>query len=361
MASQKTKLAVGLFVASGIGIALMAIIWLGMSRYLEKGRFYAAYFDESVQGLSKDSPVKYRGVSIGRVENIKVAPDAKLIQVLLKLETNQTLDRSIVAQLKDVGITGSMFVELDRKKKSEPDRSPPITFPSEYPIVASKPSELSELLRGLDDVLNHITTIDLKGISDKLKLTLDNVNLMIADAEVHAISAKVRESLGNIDRMIVDADIKGVSTRLQSSLASAGRILDSKRWDGILASVDDAAQSLNKLMDKAGSSLVEMDKILVGVEGVVADNEEEIKKAIGDLRQAMKNANLLLEKGALLIGSADDSFFQLKRQLSVSAQNLEKATDNLNQFLGLLADHPSQLIFGEPPVPRRVEPEEQKP
>ena len=358
MASQKAKLAVGLFVACGIGITLMAIIWLGMSRYLEKGRFYAAYFDESVQGLSKDSPVKYRGVSIGRVESIKVAPDEKLIQVLMKLESDQTLDRSIVAQLRDVGITGSMFVELDRKDDSEPDRSPLITFPSEYPIVASKPSELSELLRGLDDVLNHIKTIDLKGISDKLKLTLDNVNLMIADAEVQAISAKVRESLGNIDRMIVDADIKGVSTKLQSSLASAGRILDSKRWDRILASVDHAAQSLNKLLDKAGSSLGQMDKFLVGVEDMVVDNEENIKKAVEDLRQAMRNANVLLEKGALFIGNADGTFFQLKRQLSVSAQNLEKATDNLNQFLGLVADHPSQLIFGEPPVPRSVEPEE---
>jgi len=337
MASQRTKFAVGLFVASGIGITLMAIIWLGMSRYLEQGSFYAAYFNESVQGLSKDSPVKYRGVSIGRVESIKVAPASKLIQVLLKIESDQVLDRSIVAQLKDVGITGSMFVELDRKKEGESDRSPIITFPSEYPIVASKPSEFSELMRGLDDVLNHIKTIDLKGISDKLKLTLDNVSQMIADA-----------------------DVKGISTKLQSSLESADRILDSKRWDRILASVDDAAQSLNKLMDKAGSSLGQMDKILEGVEGVVVDNEEDIKKAVEDLRLAMKNANVLLERGVLLIGNADDSFFQLKRQLSVSAQNLEKATDNLNQFLELLADHPSQLVFGEPPVPRSVEPEEKE-
>jgi len=337
MASQRTKFAVGLFVASGIGITLMAIIWLGMSRYLEKGQFYAAYFNESVQGLSKDSPVKYRGVSIGRVESIKVAPDSKLIQVLLKIESDQTLDRSIVAQLKDVGITGSMFVELDRKKETEPDRSPRITFPSEYPIVASKPSEFAELLRGFDDVLNHIKTIDLKGISDKLKLTLDNVSEMIADA-----------------------DVKGISTKLQSSLESAGRILDSKRWDRILVSVDDAAHSLNRLMDKAGRSLGQMDKILEGVEGVVADNEEDIKKAVEDLRQAMKNANVLLERGVLLLGSAEDSFFQLKRQLSFSTQNLEKATDNLNRFFELLADHPSQLVFGEPPVPRSVEPEEKE-
>ena len=82
MASQRTKFALGLFVTCGIGIACFAIIGLGVSKFFEKGRYYATYFNESVQGLDVDSPVKYRGVSIGRVEGITVAPDAKLIQVV---------------------------------------------------------------------------------------------------------------------------------------------------------------------------------------------------------------------------------------------------------------------------------------
>jgi len=80
MASLRTKFIVGAFVATGMGIAIAAILWLGASNYLEKGNYYAAYFDESVQGLEKDSPVKYRGVTIGRVYRIGVAPDAALIE-----------------------------------------------------------------------------------------------------------------------------------------------------------------------------------------------------------------------------------------------------------------------------------------
>ena len=82
MASQKTKFALGLFVTCGIGMVFLAVIWLGMSRYFKNGRYYATYFNESVQGFNVDSPVKYRGVSIGRVERIVVAPDANLIQVI---------------------------------------------------------------------------------------------------------------------------------------------------------------------------------------------------------------------------------------------------------------------------------------
>lgn len=54
MASKRTKFTVGVFVITGIAFIAGSIIWFGFSDYFEKGKFYAAYFDESVQGLYKD-------------------------------------------------------------------------------------------------------------------------------------------------------------------------------------------------------------------------------------------------------------------------------------------------------------------
>ena len=281
MASTKTKFAVGLFVAGGITLVLLAIIWLGVTRYFEKGQFYVTYFNESVQGLDKDSPVKYRGVSIGRVEKIEVAPDSKLIQVILKIESGQKLGSNMVAQMKPVGITGSMFVELDQKGKDEPDRSPHLSFPSKYPIVASKPSEISELFTGIDNLLNQLNAIDLEGISDKLKLTLVNLN-----------------------QSIVDVDVKSISANLVSSLESIDQILEEQRW--------------NSIVDSADSNLQELEKTLMKLESILS---------------------------------------HLQRHLVVTGQNLEKASTNFNRLLEVLADQPSQLLFGEPPPPRKVEPD----
>ncbi|MCK5010766.1 MAG: MCE family protein, partial [Deltaproteobacteria bacterium] len=281
MASTKTKFAVGLFVAGGITLVLLAIIWLGVTRYFEKGQFYVTYFNESVQGLDKDSPVKYRGVSIGRVEKIGVAPDSKLIQVILKIESGQKLGSNMVAQMKPVGITGSMFIELDQKGKDEPDRSPHLSFPSKYPIVASKPSEISELFTGIDNLLNQLNAIDLEGISDKLKLTLVNLN-----------------------QSIVDVDVKSISANLVSSLESIDQILEEQRW--------------NSIVDSADSNLQELEKTLMKLESILS---------------------------------------HLQRHLVVTGQNLEKASTNFNRLLEVLADQPSQLLFGEPPPPRKVEPD----
>ena len=164
MASIKTKFTVGLFIAAGLAIAIVAIIWLGMSKYLEKGQLYAAYFDESIQGLDRDSPVKYRGVPVGRVQRIGVAPDGALVQVVMKIETKLEPEKEVLAdiaaQLKSAGITGIMFVELDRKKDGDPDFQPKLTFESDYPMIATRPSEIKMFLEGVDDVLKQLKSID---------------------------------------------------------------------------------------------------------------------------------------------------------------------------------------------------------
>jgi phospholipid/cholesterol/gamma-HCH transport system substrate-binding protein len=286
MATQKTKLTVGIFVAGGLTLAIIAIIALGMFSFFRKGQYYATYFDESVQGLDVDSLVKYRGVSIGRVDSIDVAPDSKLIQVVLKIETGQPLGNDLVAQLKIVGITGSVFVELDRKKLGEPNLSPRLTFPSEYPIVASKPSDISQILHGIDDVLKQVKNLDTGGISDKIKFTLDNINDAIDEAH--------------------------------SAMATGGRTL-------------------------------------ARVEGIIIDEEQNIKTAVEDMGLAIKEARVTFEKGSSMVSSTDDSIGRILTRLLVVSQNLEKGTEDLNRLIELLTDQPSRLIFDQPPTPKKVE------
>ena len=191
MASIKTKFAVGLFLAIGLALTIVAIVWLGMSHYLEKGQRYAAYFDESVQGLDRDSPVKYRGVPVGRVEHVRVAPDGKLVEVIIRFDSKRRPEdhlEGVVAQLKSIGITGIMFIELDRKEKGSPDTIPKLTFTPEYPVIATRPSDISKLISGVEDVIYQFKALDTREISQKLKLTLDKINQSFDDAQIKDLS-----------------------------------------------------------------------------------------------------------------------------------------------------------------------------
>jgi phospholipid/cholesterol/gamma-HCH transport system substrate-binding protein len=309
MISLKTKFAVGLFVIIGLFISFVSILWLGMSHYFEKGQFYVAFFDESVQGLEKDSPVKYRGVSIGRVKSISVAPDATLIQVTLKIETDFKPAEELIAQLKSVGITGIMFVELDRKKKSDQEISLQPELPSDYPVIATKPSDIKQFVGGVTDILRQVKALDIPAIAAGLKSTLDEIKLTFANLKMKELSASIKTSLDTLDRAFV--------------------------------SIDKAATSFNTLSANA-------DKM-------IAVNEKEVAEAIVSINQSMKNASLLVGQGAELIKNTDSNINKLMIHLVATLQNIEKASENLSRSLEVIADQPSQLLFGQPLPSRKVE------
>ncbi len=332
MASQKTKFTVGLFVFLGTTIAVVAFLWLGMSRFLEKGQYYAIYFNESVQGLDIDSPVKYRGVAIGRVDRIEVAPDSKLIQVIVKIDKGHNIEPNMVAQLSVVGITGSMFIELDQKKEGEEDKTPFFDFQWPYPVISSKPSNIREILDGVGDFLNQINAIDLEGISGRIKSALDS-----------------------FDQMIADANIKGLSKNLESSLEDIGTIVERERWDRILTSVEDAMKLLESMAAKADVSMGKFDNSLASLEKITTGNEKTISEAIVDFRDAMEKVNSLLDTGNSMITGADDTIYQLGENLDDIAKNIERATENINRITDIVTDQPSQLLFGEPRPPKKIE------
>ncbi len=185
-----------------------------------------------------------------------------------------------------------------------------------------------------------------------MTLTLDTIKEAVTEADMKGLSERFQSSFDKIDGMIADAQIKEISTKLQSSLDGADRLLNSRRWSEILVSIQKATETLNQVMDMAKGGLTRADNAFVGLERIVVENEGTIRGAIQEILEATKNANVLLERGANLVNRSDDSIHRLRRELLVSAQNLEQATDNLNRFMEILADQPSQLLMGEPPKPK---------
>ena len=291
MINQKAKFFVGLFMVSGISLAVVAIIWLGMNRFLEKGHFYAVYFNESVQGLKHDSPVKYRGVAIGHIERISLAPDSKLIEVILNIESDISLEENMVAQQKAVGITGSKFIELDRKKDEEEDLFPKLEFPTEYPVLASRPSNISELFRGIDDIVQKLNALDIVGISASLKASLDHMNQTLSDI-----------------------DAKEISNSIKTSLDVINKNFDQERWGKLITGLEINLNALEKVINSADS---------------------------------------LMQKTSGIMDRAGVEVSNLSHHLIVVGQNLEKTTGDLDNLLEQISTHPSQLLFGDPP-PGRV-------
>jgi phospholipid/cholesterol/gamma-HCH transport system substrate-binding protein len=295
MARKTSKFMVGLFTIIGVVIGLIAIIWVGASHYFEKGTRYVTYFDESVQGLQKDSAVKYRGVEVGRVETIRVAPDNKLIAVVMKINLKEDLPRTLIAQLKVAGITGLVFVELDRKQPEDQKKAPKISFPSEYPVITSRPSEVAKIMAGVNVMVDKISQVDTRGLFEQVQATAAEIEIFFRGKRMESILSKIEATLANTQDLTARVDKVIAAGRLEEMLVEARDALKEARV--MLATVKDEMRAMN-LPDTLGKA-----------------------RAI-----------------AAEVGS--------------TSENLRRTSEVLESFMTRINDRPSDLLFGKPPKGR---------
>src|SRR5271154_3688848 len=154
----------GLFVVTGVVLALTTVVFLG-ARSLQKDVVsYETYFDESVQGLEVGSPVKFRGVSVGTVSAIDVAPDRRHVGVTSDLVVKDLVEMGLTdgkekrthiqmpsdlrAQLASQGITGVKFLQIDFfDEKDNPPPNLPFPVPVNYiPAAVSTMKNLEDAI-----------------------------------------------------------------------------------------------------------------------------------------------------------------------------------------------------------------------
>jgi len=284
MAKKKPLFMVGIFVIIGTLIGVGTIVWLGASRYFQKGTTYVTYFDESVQGLQTDSRVKYQGVEIGWVKKIGMAPDFKLIEVVMKIDFEGDIEHKAVAKLEMAGITGMVFVGLESKKPSHEKLSPRIDFPTPYPVIPSIPSDVQQIFSKINEVVVKAGQIDFKGISDQIKATTRAMETFLADDDMRS---------------------------MRSSLVK------------VAANLESVSERINTFMEEDG----EIEEILAEAKGVVGDARTAIAKVKHDLN-AINLGETVTKANQLLDGIAKKKDV-IATEIQVTSENLRRVTESL--------------------------------
>ncbi|UJP06252.1 MAG: MlaD family protein [Nitrosomonas sp.] len=112
MENRAHALVAGVFViCMSITIALVAMWFSGNNIQRVP---YLVVTKESVSGLNPQSSVHYRGVNIGKVDNIEFDPDdSQLILVHIAVDENVKLRNSVYAKLGYQGVTGLAHIQLN--------------------------------------------------------------------------------------------------------------------------------------------------------------------------------------------------------------------------------------------------------
>lgn len=307
MSTKSSKFLIGLFVIIGLLICAGIIIWVGAARLFVKGSLYAVYFDESVQGLQVDSAIKYRGVEIGKVQSIDVAPDYSLIEVTMKIDLEGDLHKQTIASLKTAGITGIVFIELDRIKAGELANSPKLTFKPDYPVIPSHKSEISQFLADTSTIMQSIKAIDFKGISDQTKNTSQAIEGFMKGKRINNIMTNLESTTANLDQTI---------------------------------------SKINKTVSEG-----KVDQAVTETLGILSDARKLVGQAKSDinalkLREKADQTDVLLKNIAKKTNTITNDLQDTSENLRVTSENLQKLSDSLNR-------DPSDLIFTKPAPPRK--------
>jgi len=252
----------GLFVLLAIGVMLGTLFWLGAQRLRRESFPAISFFDESVQGLDVGSPVKFRGVTVGTVSDITIAPDHRHVQITadmyvdalvrLGLRTGapksgeEFIPPNLRVQLASAGITGVRFVQTDF---FDPERYPPPRLPFEPPwnYVPSTPSTLKNAEEAAIEILNRLPVL-----ADRAKDTLADMKKTLASIDHFAVDLGAQDGSFNLALQ----QLRGAAARVDKALDEAKLGATTASFRDTASSVGQAATGLDDTHEELQASLV---------------------------------------------------------------------------------------------------------
>jgi ABC-type transporter Mla subunit MlaD len=224
MSAPTNRWKLGAFVVGSVLVGLAAAVVLTAQTMQVVTVTYASYFDEAVTGLEVGSPVRYRGVKIGKVSAIDVAPDRRHVEIIYSLgvkalnrlglagtsrgkETRILVPPDLRVQLASTGLTGTKYLQIDFFDTG--GTAPPVLpFPVPENYIPATPSTMKNLedavVRAVD-MMPHLAE-ELGGMVARVNVILDDVNRrglpnkLAATLEGASVAlAKMKRALDRLD------------------------------------------------------------------------------------------------------------------------------------------------------------------
>ena len=289
---------VGAFVLVLGAVLIAGVLWLASGgAFQKKYDLYLAIEDESVAGLNLNAPVKYNGVDVGKVREIRLDPgNPERVNLLFAIERGTPIKEDTIAVLKIQGLTGIAYVELSGGARD----APPLraTAGSEYPVIRTKPS----LSARLENVLTTVL--------EKLDSTSGNINAILSDENREAFKSALA------DIATVAHTIATRKATLDAGIANAARTFENASRataqvgpviDRIGRSADAVEKMGNEVAGASASAGKTVDSVGGDVKRYTAEAMPELERVLGELSVLAASLRRLSEKiegspGGLLLG-----------------------------------------------------------
>ncbi len=317
MENKAHAMAAGTFVLVVTALLVALAVWLG--RESGSSHTYELSTSDTVTGLQPQAPVRYKGVSVGKVTFIGFDPDVSgNIVIRLTVDDTTPLSPSTFATLSYQGITGLAFVQLD--DSGDPAQPMPAGA-SGVPRLPLKNSRLGELTDQAPELLA------------KVQQALDSINQVLGEQNQKKLGTVLDNTAVATERIAAAAqNVNQLIAQMDSTLR--------QRVDPALAQVPAVTQELTRSLQAVRTAADD-----------IARMSTNIDKTADRLNQKDGPLDRLAEGTAALSRVAETFGAATLPRVNRVSEDASRAARQLSRTVNGINDNPQSLIFGSGNVP----------
>ncbi len=292
---MNTEAKVGAITLAGLVLLVGMIVYLSGMSFGDKGYQVQAVFGQ-VSGLKPGNLVRYAGVEIGKVAEVRVLPEGVAADIMLN--PGVKIPAGSKFTIGSDGLLGEKFINI-----TPPREVKGFLAPNEQ-VLGENPQGLDELMVSANQVLAEIKTLvqalnDVIG-DEKVRAALKETAFNTRDmtANLNRLTATLANMADNNQGEVtaIVTNLKDMSVSLKDTAA---------RVDKMIANVDNNGQTAKDLRETIAAlkqTSTRVEKMAAALEGVVTDPDtsKNIKDTLKNARDASAKANQMLDKVAAI-------------------------------------------------------------
>jgi phospholipid/cholesterol/gamma-HCH transport system substrate-binding protein len=299
--SRSVEVKVGIFVAICLATIAGLILRFGNIRPAHGGTYEIRVLFSHAAGLVPDTTVMYAGIRVGHVTGIKFdETHPGRVMVRLAIYKHVTIRKDAKFAIAQTGLLGDRLVEV------MPQGTTAAPLRDGDTVEGTTSADMNELMSLVRDVLLGT------------KKAIERVDQTVARVDETILSAL---SLGHATNALANLDAVASNTVVLTHHLQGVVSENRDKVNAALTDLATASANFKATAQRADALLAQGSNVMARTDGLIAENEADIRRAIQNLAQGTQRVNAILARleagegtaGKLLV---DDSLYEELKQIT---------------------------------------------
>lgn len=296
--------------ALAVTAALMLFaLWIARASFNQSYAVYDVVFDGPVRGLAQGGEVRFQGIKVGEVTNLRLDPDnANRVLARVRIDAATPVRTSSTAQLEPLGLTGVSLVQLDAGDPDDPFLR--ARLGQAPPMIPGRPGQFEGILAAGE-------TVALRAAA-----TLESLQSVLSP-----------ENVRNVTQII--KDLEALSQELEANKA-------------LVANTNETVVALRDTARAIQTAAMQVEALSSEGRGAVAQLQADATGAIRQTERTLAAFETTAERGTAALDTIDEAASVAATQtlpdLSIAVSDLRRLSMSLEQIADQLNRSPADFV-----------------